>query len=248
MKNVIISTAVIFTVVVFMACTQSKPKEGQVIGVLYNSDGTRYAEGISVFASAEHASKIDADLSHKTNGKGEFVLDNLQAGNYVLCVCIQPKSDRTPGIDNLPMPPKIGLISNKGKSVHFVLPKNAGLNLGNIEVTEVMQFSPDKSEYETVGSELKYEFDIFKKEEVSTDNQMRINYVITGLKINSHKIDLENVTEIAEQSAIQESSSIITTKNYGPMKIIVHKGGGRTKFSIELLMTHDQKDMIKKLQ
>ena len=146
MKNIIISTVILFAAVIFTACNQSKPKEGQVIGVLYNSDGTRYDEGVSVFATAvtnedTSPAKTEGDLQYKTNNKGEFILEKVKAGHYALCLCkiTQPKFDRETGINNLPMPNvTIGQISNKGKPVYFTLPEKEGINLGNIEVTTLI--------------------------------------------------------------------------------------------------------------
>jgi hypothetical protein len=109
---------------------------GQVKGVLYHPNGTRFAEGVSVFVGdvvdeAKNKVSIDAELSHKTNRRGEFTLEKVMAGRHGLCIFIPPQ----PG----EKPQQIGLIINKTKPTYFTMPANAGIDLGHIEVTSIRQ-------------------------------------------------------------------------------------------------------------
>lgn len=144
MKNqTLISIAIVFIAVFLSFGCQSKPEKGQVIGVLHNSDGTTYAENASVFAINENditAGNVSNDLNFRTNGKGEFKLENIKEGSYRLYIFLQPKADNQTGISNVPSP-VMGQIINKGKPVTFVMPTNEGIDLGDIEVTEILKFN-----------------------------------------------------------------------------------------------------------
>ncbi len=141
MKKIILTTlAIIFTMVVFTSCNQSKPKVGQVLGVLYKSDGTVYKENVSVFVISDKeiaSGKINNDLQFRTNNKGEFTLENIKPGHYTLYIFEQPNSDNLTGTSNPPAP-IMGQISDKGKPVNFEMQASEGINLGKIEVTEII--------------------------------------------------------------------------------------------------------------
>ncbi len=143
MKTLSALLVVICAIFVVTACSPSKPKEGQVTGVLYHSDGTRYPKGIAVIAADVKEPKThfgEDDSKYVTNDKGEFALSNVKPGDNCLYLfaILPPPFDRTPGVDNPPMPTIIcGRISSKGALFHFILAEHEGLALGKIEVTEV---------------------------------------------------------------------------------------------------------------
>lgn len=138
-KEFVLIFAAMFFAAVFISCGHPKPKAGEVIGVLYKTDGTRYSENTSVFPVNEKdiaSGNFSSDLNFKTNNKGEFKLENVAAGNYKLFILEQPKDDNQTGTSNVPLP-TLGQIINKGKPVAFTMPANEGIDLENIEVTEV---------------------------------------------------------------------------------------------------------------
>jgi hypothetical protein len=138
-KEFVLFFAVMFVAAVFISCGHPKLKAGEVIGVLYKTDGTRYSENTSVFPINEKdiaSGNINSKLNFITNNKGEFKIENVAAGNYKLFILEQPKADNQIGTSNVPMP-TFGLIINKGKPVAFTMPVNEGIDLGDIEVTEV---------------------------------------------------------------------------------------------------------------
>lgn len=138
-KELVLMLAVIFFALAFISCGHPKPKAGEVIGVLYKTDGTRYSENTSVYTVNERdiaSGNISNDLNFRTNNKGEFKLENVAAGNYRLYILEQPKAENQTGTSNVPMP-TFGQIINKGKPVAFTMPANKGIDLGDIEVTEV---------------------------------------------------------------------------------------------------------------
>jgi hypothetical protein len=117
---------------------------GQVKGVLYHSDGARFVEGISVFVAdviedETKPKKIDADLTHKTNRRGEFTLENVTEGRHGLWIFIPPK----PGEDVNTI--IHGLIVSKTKPVYFTMPAIAGIDLGKIEVTSIKSYLHHKT-------------------------------------------------------------------------------------------------------
>lgn len=110
---------------------------GQVRGVLYDSSGARFAEGVSVFAAdvtneEKNQLTIKADLKYKTNSRGQFILENVAEGRHGLCIFIPPKQGQYGNII-------IGLIVNKTKPTYFTMPAAAGIDLGNVEVTSVIK-------------------------------------------------------------------------------------------------------------
>lgn len=138
-KEFVLIFAVMFFAAVFISCGHPKSKAGEVIGVLYKTDGTSYSENASVFSVNEKdiaSGNFRSDLNFKTNNKGEFKLENVAAGNYKLFILEQPKADNQTGTSNVPLP-TLGQIINKGKPVAFTMPANEGIDLGDIEVTEV---------------------------------------------------------------------------------------------------------------
>jgi hypothetical protein len=115
---------------------QAKPNDGQVIGLLTKPDGSHYPAGASVFAVTDGAKDTHSDLQFKTNEKGRFAIEKLNAGRYGLWMVDVPPADNQPGIDNLPIP-LVGRIISKGNPVVFAMPEKGGLDLGTIEVSEV---------------------------------------------------------------------------------------------------------------
>jgi hypothetical protein len=143
MKTLSAVFVVMSAIFVVTACSPSRPKAGQVTGVLYHADGTRYSKGVAVIATNANEIKThfgDDDGKYVTNDKGEFTLWDVKPGDnclYLLAIT-PPPFDRTPGVANPPMPTIIcGRISSKGTLFHFVLAEHEGLDLGKIEVTEV---------------------------------------------------------------------------------------------------------------
>jgi hypothetical protein len=139
-KNTIIWTIMMAVAILFAACNHTKPKQGQVVGVLHNPDGTKYSENVSVFVINDKdmaSGKIQSSLESKTNRKGEFALENIKEGHFALFILEQPKFDREIGTENVPTP-VLGQISNKGKPFYFTMPANEGINLGDIEVTSII--------------------------------------------------------------------------------------------------------------
>jgi len=111
----------------------SKIPTGQVKGILYDMSGKCFEEGISVFVvktinDETENLKIQADLTHKTNIKGEFFIEGIEEGRYVLGVFISPKEFN---------PEKIilGLPYDKNeKPIFFSISPNALTDLGKITV------------------------------------------------------------------------------------------------------------------
>lgn len=68
------------------------------------------------------------------------MLEDVQPGDYSLCVFVPPKADHNPGIDNVPAP-IVGYVTNKDERVSFKVPANAGVDLGNVVVTSVLPFA-----------------------------------------------------------------------------------------------------------
>jgi hypothetical protein len=144
MKITLISLmTMVFLALIFISCkpkiekvTPLKPKIGEVTGILSYPNGEAYPQGVSVFL--QKGNSADADLQFKTNKNGEFLLTNVKSGDYTLCILIPPKGDNQSGIGNDPIP-TIGEVNCKGKPVSFTMPINEGINLGKIEVTEILQ-------------------------------------------------------------------------------------------------------------
>jgi hypothetical protein len=137
-------------VVLFIsACKPTPPTAktliaGQVTGVLYQPDGTRFSEGVSVFVGdvpdeQKKGSTISADLRHKTNSRGEFTIENVAPGRHALLIFIQPKPDNQTGTSIDPSSITMGVVVNKNDPVYFTMPAAAGMDLGNIEVTSILR-------------------------------------------------------------------------------------------------------------
>lgn len=97
------------------------------------------------------------------------------------------------------------------------------------------------SKYESVGSEIHYEIKTTRNFEINDGKITKTAYTIEDLIINGHEIELVNKTTNTEKSFF------INTKNYGPIKIVVHESHNRKSWTIKMLLTREQKEKIKEL-